>query len=80
MANFFYPTKPAQIPLNLLNSCIKRLLGDGFNIEAIKSYVMKSQPSNVVMYIKTIIILLRNFSYGLINFVDLSTPFLFNVF
>ena len=32
----FYPTKPAKILLNLLNSCIKRLLSDGFNMAAIK--------------------------------------------
>ena len=31
-----YPSKPAKILLNLLNSCIKRLLSDGFNMEAIK--------------------------------------------
>ena len=39
----FYPTKPAQILLNLLNSCIlKRLLNDGFNMAAIKNTLMKS--------------------------------------
>ena len=32
----FYPTKPAKILLNLLNSSIKRLLSDGFNMAAIK--------------------------------------------
>src|SRR6218665_3727499 len=31
-------------------------------------------PSNVVMHIKTVI-LLKNFSFGLINFVNLSTTF-----
>src|SRR6218665_1498211 len=34
----FYPTKPAKIPLNLLNFSIKRLLSDGFNMAAIKFY------------------------------------------
>src|SRR6218665_3172068 len=29
---FFYRTKPAKILLNLPNSCIKRLLSDGFNM------------------------------------------------
>ena len=32
VTNFFYPTKPSKILLNLLNSCIKRLVSDGFNI------------------------------------------------
>ena len=36
VANFFYPTKPANILLNLLNSCIKRLLRNGFYLAAIK--------------------------------------------
>src|SRR6218665_3524456 len=42
--DLFYPTKPAQILLSLLNSCIKRLLSDGFNMAdlAIKSSLMKS--------------------------------------
>ena len=31
-----YPTKPAKIRLNLLNSSIKRLLSDGFNMAIIK--------------------------------------------
>ena len=34
--DIFYPTKPAKILLNLLNSCIKRLLSDGFTMAAIK--------------------------------------------
>src|SRR6218665_3022121 len=33
---FFYPTEPAKILLNLLNFCIKRLLSYGFNMAAIK--------------------------------------------
>src|SRR6218665_644260 len=33
---FFYPTKPAKILLNLLNFSVKRLLSDGFNIAVIK--------------------------------------------
>ena len=42
---------------------------------AIKHSLMKSRtPSKVVMHIKTVI-LLKNFSFGLINFVDLSTTF-----
>jgi len=32
VVTFFYATKPAKILLNLLNSCIKRLLSDGFNM------------------------------------------------
>jgi len=35
-AIFFYPTKPAKVLMNLLNSCIKRFLNDGFNTAAIK--------------------------------------------
>ena len=65
-----YPTKPAKILLNLLNSCIKRLLSDGFNMTAIKNSLMKSCSS----HIKTIIFL-RNFSVGIINFDNLSTRF-----
>ena len=34
----FYPTKLTKILLNLLNSCIKRLLIDGFNMAAIKDF------------------------------------------
>ena len=41
---FFYPTKSAKILLNLLNSCIKRLLGDGFNMaELYKNSLLKSR-------------------------------------
>jgi len=32
----FYTIKPAKILLNQLNSCIKRLLSDRFNMAAIK--------------------------------------------
>jgi len=32
----FYPTEPDKILLNLLNSCIKRLISDEFNMAAIK--------------------------------------------
>ena len=39
----------------------------------------ESYPSNVVMKFKTVI-LLENFSFGLNNFVNLSTTFLFNFF
>jgi len=73
--DIFYLTKPAKILLNLLNSCIKRPLSDGFNIPAtctcIKRSLMKS-PQNVVMHIKTVI-LLENLSFGVINLVKLST-------
>ena len=31
-----YPIKLAKVLLNLLNSCIKRLLSEGFNIAAMK--------------------------------------------
>src|SRR6218665_354093 len=55
-----------------LNSCIKQLLSDGFNIATIKISNEEPWPSNVVMHIKTVI-LLGNFSFGLINFVNLST-------
>src|SRR6218665_802327 len=67
-----YPTKPAKILLNLLNFCIKRLLSDGFNVAVIGNSLPK--PLNVVMHIKTVI-LLRNFSFGVINFVNLSIMF-----
>ena len=43
VANFFYPTKPAKIVLNLLDSCIKRLFSGGFNMEAIQNSLMKSR-------------------------------------
>src|SRR6218665_3902249 len=70
-----YPTKPAKILLNLQNSCIKRLLSDGFNMAAIKNSLMKSRrTSNFVRRIKRVI-LLENFTVGLINFVNLSTTF-----
>jgi len=35
--DIFYLTKPAKILLNMLNSCIQRLLSYGFNVVAIKS-------------------------------------------
>src|SRR6218665_1944200 len=38
-----YSTKPAKILLNLLNSCIKRLLSDEFNMAAITNSLMKSR-------------------------------------
>ena len=41
-AEYFHPTKPAKILLNRLNSCIKRLLSDGFNTVTIKNSLMKS--------------------------------------
>jgi len=43
VGNFFYPTKPAKILLTLLNSCIKRLLSNGFNTAAKKNSLMKSR-------------------------------------
>jgi len=76
-----YPTKSAKILLNLLNSSIKQLLSDGFNIlSAIQNSLMKSrtcspQTSSCILgHIRTVI-LLRNFSFGLIDFVNLSTTF-----
>jgi len=75
----FYPTKPAKIRLNLLNSCIKRLLSDEFNMAGTKNFLMKSpQTLSCIGPIKTVI-LLGNILFGLINFVNLSTTFLFNV-
>ena len=41
---------------------------------AIKFFYEEQQPSNVVMHINTVI-LLGNFSFDLINFVNLSTTF-----
>src|SRR6218665_2064607 len=38
-----YPTKSAKILLNLLNSSIKQLLSDVFNMAAIHNYLMKSR-------------------------------------
>src|SRR6218665_355339 len=75
-----YPTKPAKILLNLLNSCIKRLLSDGFNIAAIKKLshkepYLKSRSSQTLSCIIKTAILLRNVSFGLINIVNLSTTF-----
>jgi len=40
---FFYPSKPAKILQNLLNSCIKQLLSDGLNMTTINNYLMKSR-------------------------------------
>ena len=39
IGEFFYTTKPAKIPLNLLSCCIKRLLSDGFNMEVTKTFL-----------------------------------------
>jgi len=39
----FYPTKPAKTLLNLLNSCIKRLLSEEFKMAAIKHSLKKSR-------------------------------------
>ena len=68
ISEFFYPTKPAKILLNLLDSYIKPLISDGFNVAAIE--FSHEEPSKVVMHIKTVI-LLANFSFGLINLVNL---------
>src|SRR6218665_313565 len=44
VVNFFYPTKSDKILLNLLNSCIKRLLCDEFNMaELYKNSLLKSR-------------------------------------
>src|SRR6218665_3529905 len=44
VVNFFYPTKSYKILLKLINSCIKRLLGDGFNMaELYKNSLLKSR-------------------------------------
>ena len=73
MEKCFIYTKPGKILLNLLNSCIKQLLSDGLNMAAITKFShQQPQPSNVVMHAKTVI-LLGDFSFGLINFVNLST-------
>ena len=77
---FCYPTKFAKILLNLLNFCIKRLLSDGFNMAAIANSLMKSRSPQTLSYNIKTVILQRNFSFGLINFVNLSTTFLYNVF
>src|SRR6218665_211775 len=74
---FLSPTKPAKILLNLLNSCTKRLLNDGFKITAILNSLTNSRraySSNVDMHIKTVI-LMRDFLFGLINFANLSRTF-----
>src|SRR6218665_749036 len=41
----FYPTKPAKILLNLLSSCIKRLLSDELNMTFVsyENSIMKSK-------------------------------------
>jgi len=70
---FFYRTKPAKFLLNLLNSCIKWLLSDRFNIAAIKNTLMKSCSPQTLSCILRTVILLGNFSFGLINFLNLST-------
>jgi len=38
----FHPTEPAKILLNLINSRIKRLLSDGFNMTATAVYKIHS--------------------------------------
>jgi len=38
-----YPTKLAKIRLNLLNSCVKGLLSDGFNMPAKTNSLMNSR-------------------------------------
>src|SRR6218665_1179445 len=43
VANFFIVLNLLKILLNLPNSCIKRLLSDGFNTTAIKHSLMKSR-------------------------------------
>ena len=67
-----YPTKLAKILLILLNSCIKRLVSDKFNMAAIKHSLMKSRSPQTLSRDR---ILQRNFSFDLINFVNSSTTF-----
>ena len=43
-----YRAKHAKILLNLPNSCIKRLLSDGFNMAAIKHSLMKSRSPQML--------------------------------
>ena len=82
---FFYPIKSAQPVglLNRLNSYIKRILSDGFDVAALNNSIMKSRrlckTSNVVMHIKTVIAM-GNFSFRLTNFVNLSTTFFCSTF
>ena len=49
--DIFYPAKPAKILLNLLNSCIKRLFSDGFNMAAGNISLMKSHSFQTLSYI-----------------------------
>jgi len=49
----FYPTKPSKILLNLLNSCMKRLLSDGFNMAAMKNSLMKSHSPQTLSFLLT---------------------------
>ena len=65
----FYPTKPVKIVLNLQSSCIKRLLSDGLGYT-------KILPCRAValMHINTVNFTV-NFSFGLINFINLLTTF-----
>jgi len=67
-----YPTKPVKIILNLINSCIKRLLSDGFNIAAIQNSLPKSRSPRCQACSDSNNILLGNF-FGLIKFVNLPT-------
>jgi len=76
----FYNTKPAKIPLNLLNSCIKRLLSDEFNMAAIKHSLTKSRSPQTLSCI-----LRQKFYWGIFHLIWLillicQQRFLFNIF
>jgi len=45
---FLYPTKSAKIILNLLNYCKNRLLSDGFNMTALRNFLMNSRSHQIL--------------------------------
>src|SRR6218665_3134295 len=51
VANIFYPSKPSKILLNLLNSCLKRILSDELNKAAMKNSLMNSPQTMSCIFI-----------------------------
>src|SRR6218665_3709961 len=78
---FYFLEGKFLIQLNLLNSYIKRLLSDGFNMAAIGNSLMKSHsPQTLSCTLYDTKTNWRISSFSLNKFVNLSATFLFNVF
>jgi len=80
---FYFLESKMFILLDLLNSYIKRLLSDGFNRAAIGNSLMKSHSSQMLsctLWYTMTIILLENFSFGLINFCQFVNNVFYSTF